>query len=109
MTELEYLRLSKPQQLAHRLTNLITGLPGAIAALGKTIAKGVGNVLAGIRDNFVDLIQTFTKGHWQTKVSYVIMGFGSATRGQFLRGLFFFLFEVIFIVYMITSGTYWLG
>ena len=37
MTELEYLRLSKPQQLAHKVTNFFTGIPGAIAGLGKGI------------------------------------------------------------------------
>lgn len=109
MTELEYLRLSKPQQLAHRLTSLITALPGGLAGLGGKIVKGVGNALNRVKEEFLDIIRTFTQGHWQTKVSYVVMGFGSATRGQFLRGLFFFLFEVIFMIYMVTSGTYWLS
>lgn len=109
LTELEYLRLSKPQQLLYRLTNLVTGIPGALSGLGKKITKGAGGALTGVKDGFVDMIRTFTEGHWQTKVSYVVMGFGSAARGQFLRGVFFFLFEVVFIIYMITSGAYWLG
>lgn len=109
MTELEYMRLSKPRRFLHRLANFFTGIPRALANLGKGIAKGAVGAVTGIRDEFLDIIHTFTRGHWQTKVSYVVMGFGSATRGQFLRGLFFFLFEVIFIVYMITSGGYWLG
>ena len=37
------------------------------------------------------------------------MGFGSIARGQILRGLLFLLFEVVFIVYMITAGFHWLG
>lgn len=109
MTELEYLRLSRPRQLAHRLRSLVTGIPGALAGFGKGIAGGAANAAAGVKNGVVDTVQTFVKGHWQTKVSYVVMGFGSATRGQLLRGLFFFLFEALFIFYMITSGGYWLG
>ena len=109
MTELEYLKLSGPRRLAHRITSFFTGIPAALAGLGKGIARGVVNAVLGVKNGFADLIRTFVKGHWQTKVSYVVMGFGSATRGQLLRGLFFFLFEAIFIFYMITSGGYWLG
>ena len=37
------------------------------------------------------------------------MGFGSIARGQILRGVLFLLFEVVFIVYIIGTGAYWLG
>ena len=109
MTELEYLKLSRSRQLAHRCASFFTGIPGALAGLGKGIAGGVGNALSGVKNGFQTIVETFIKGHWQTKVSYAVMGFGNATRGQLLRGLFFFLFEVIFIIYMILSGGYWLG
>ena len=109
MTELEYLRLSKPRQLWHRLVSLILGIPGALVNLGKGIVSGVAKAFAAVKNEFLDIIRTFTRGRWQTRVSYVVMGFGSAARGQLLRGLFFFLFEAVFVVYMITSGGYWLG
>ncbi|MBR0153076.1 MAG: sugar ABC transporter permease [Lachnospiraceae bacterium] len=37
------------------------------------------------------------------------MGFGSAARGQWLRGLLFFVFEAVFIIYMVVAGGYWLS
>lgn len=109
MTELEYLRLSRPRQFAHRFSSFVTGIPVALAGLCKGTVGGIGNFFIGVKNGFADTIHTFVKGHWQTKVSYLIMGFGSATRGQIMRGIFFFLFEAIFIFYMITSGGYWLG
>ncbi|MBP5294490.1 MAG: sugar ABC transporter permease, partial [Lachnospiraceae bacterium] len=48
-------------------------------------------------------------GDWKTKVSFFIMGFGNVARGQVLRGVLFFLFEVVFIVYMIAGGAHWLS
>ena len=37
------------------------------------------------------------------------MGFGNIARGQILRGLLFLFFQVVFIVYMVTTGGYWLS
>ena len=62
-----------------------------------------------IKNEAVDIWTTFRDGTWQTKVSYLIMGFGSIARGQILRGILFFLFEVVFIVYMIVAGGHWLS
>ena len=62
-----------------------------------------------IKNEFLDIIFTFINGSWKTKISYVIMGFGNVARGQIMRGVFFFLFEGIFIFYMITTGSYWLS
>ena len=46
------------------------------------------------------LIRTFIRGDWKTRVSYVVMGFGSMARGQWLRGLMFLGFQAAFIAYM---------
>ena len=49
------------------------------------------------------------RGDWETKLSYLVMGFGSISRGQILRGILFLLFEVVFIFYMVVAGAKWLG
>ncbi len=109
MTDLEYLKLTRLQKLWYRICAFFTGIPQWFAGLGKNIAGGLKAVWQAIANEVLDVVHTFTRGHWQTKTSYLIMGFGSATRGQPLRGIFFFLFEVVFIVYMVTTGGYWLG
>ncbi len=109
LTDLEYLQLNRLQKIWYAICLFFTGIPGWFAGLGRGIANGFKRAGRAVRDEILDLVHTFTRGHWQTKVSYVVMGFGSATRGQLLRGIFFFFFEVVFVVYMITTGGYWLG
>ena len=50
------------------------------------------------------LIRTFIHGDWKTRISYLVMGFGSMARGQWLRGLLFFAFQAVFILYMAFFG-----
>jgi len=44
------------------------------------------------------LIRTFIRGDWKTRISYLVMGFGSMARGQWLRGLLFFAFQAAFVL-----------
>ena len=50
------------------------------------------------------LIRTFIRGDWKTRISYLVMGFGSMARGQWLRGLLFFAFQAAFVLYMWLFG-----
>lgn len=45
-----------------------------------------------------------TKGGALTKLSMVIMGLGNIAHKQVIKGLLFFLIEVVFIAYMATTG-----
>ncbi|MBR2824045.1 MAG: sugar ABC transporter permease [Clostridia bacterium] len=94
---------------------------GFFARLPKGIGTGVRklgmlivNILKGIGANLSDLVTTFKDGDWKTRLSYLIMGFGSFARGQWGRGLLFFLFQTVFNLYMFfpnasISGCYYLG
>ncbi|MGN1066303.1 MAG: carbohydrate ABC transporter permease [Candidatus Fimimonas sp.] len=93
----------------YKLKCFFCGIPHWFANLGKKIWNGLKKIGIGIKNEFVDIGNTFVKGSWQTKVSYIVMGFGSVLRGQIGRGILFFLFEVIFVLYMALSGGYWLG
>ena len=57
----------------------------------------------------VGLGESLAKGDIFTKLSTVVMGLGCAVRGQLARGIIFLTFEVLFILYMINSGSYWLS
>lgn len=109
MTDLEYLRLGAFQKLLYKVMLFFAGIPQWFVKLGKGIVKKCKGFGLAIKNEVLDLIHTFTRGSWKTKISYVLMGFGNIARGQILRGLLFFVFEVVFIVYMITTGSYWLG
>ena len=108
-SDLEYLQLSKWKRFVYALVCGIFAIPTGICNFFKNIGLGIFGALVKVKDEFVDIFVTFRDGDWKTKVSYVIMGFGSIARGQILRGLLFLLMEVVFIVYMISGGAYWMS
>lgn len=108
-TDLEYLQLSKSRRFLYKLAAFFTGIPGAIGRFFKLIGSYIKRGVLGIGHGFQDIGQTFVQGDWKTKLSFVIMGFGSFARGQVLRGILFLLFEVVFIVYMFAGGAHWLS
>ena len=70
----------------------------------KGILGAIANAFKWLVNDIKDIGSTFAHGDWKTRVSYVIMGFGSIMRKQFLRGFLFLAVEVVYIYYMITSG-----
>lgn len=109
LDDLEYLRLSKSQKFLYKLKIFFSSIPIWFGGLGKKIVNLFKNGVAAVKGEFVDIYLTFKNGDFKTRLSFLIMGFGSLARGQILRGLLFLLFEVVFIFYMISAGWYWLG
>jgi arabinogalactan oligomer/maltooligosaccharide transport system permease protein len=58
----------------------------------------------GIGGNLKDIGITFKEGDINTKISFLVMGFGPLLRKYFARGIAFLLFEVLYIVYMVSFG-----
>ena len=108
-SDLEYLQLSKGKRFLYKLASFFLAIPTFFKNLGLGIGRFFKNLVLSIGREFADIFSTFKNGDWKTKVSYLVMGFGCLARGQILRGLLFLAFEVIFIVYMITTGGYWLS
>ena len=108
-SDLEFLRLSKGQKFLYKFLSFFAGIPGAVGRFFLGIGKAVGGFFAGIGRDVAEVFVTFKDGDWKTKVSFLVMGFGSIARGQVLRGVLFLLFEAVFIFYMVTTGGYWLS
>ena len=108
-SDLEFLRLSKGQKFLYKTGCFFASIPRGIANLFIGIGRFIAGLFAGLGRDIAEIFATFAKGDWKTKLSFLIMGFGSMARGQVLRGLLFLLFEVVFIFYMVTSGGYWLS
>lgn len=109
LTGSEYYRLNAFQKLLYKILCFICAIPSHLANLGVTVWKGTKQFGKWVKDDVLDVINTFRKGSWKTRLSYLIMGFGSLARGQILRGALFLVFEVVFIVYMLVAGCHWLG
>ncbi len=109
LTDLEYLRLSKGKRTLNRIGRFFGSIPVGIANGVKALGRGIKKIGTGLVGNVADIITTFKEGDWSAKASFLVMGTGNMAHGQWLRGLLFLLFEVVFIVYMITGGSYWLS
>ncbi len=109
MNDLDYLRLSKPQKFLHGLKKFFFGLPGKLAGALKGLLLWAAGLFKSIGRFLMDLVRTYVQGDWKTKVSYTIMGFGSAARGQWMRGILFFLFQTVFNLYTWFFGRTYLG
>ena len=108
-SDLEFLRLSKWEKFRYKLLCFFAAIPRALKNAGVGIGRFFKNAALGIGREFKDIWLTFKEGDWKTKTSYLVMGFGCLARGQILRGLLFLLFEIVFIVYMIAAGGYWIS
>ncbi|MCR5490552.1 MAG: sugar ABC transporter permease [Bacilli bacterium] len=109
LDSLEYLHLNKWQRFAYKLALFFTSIPGFFKNVGIKIGLFFKKLGLGIVNFFRNIVLYFIHGDWKTKVSYVIMGFGSFMRGQWLRGLLFFAMEVVFILYMVFFGGQYLA
>lgn len=107
--ELEYLKLSGGRRFFVKLAGLFSGIPAHLPEFFRKAGNRLRGLGKKIRDEARDIINTFARGSWKTRISYLFMGFGNLARGQIVRGLLFLAFEVVFILYMILAGAHWLG
>ena len=112
LTTLEYLKLSKAQAFWYNVKVFFAKIPGWILGLFIKIWSIIKNFFLGIKDGAIDIVNTFKKGNWAVKLSFIIFGCGNFYYGQIMRGLLFLLFEIVFIGYTFvlpTGGLYWIN
>lgn len=111
LTDLEYLKLNKIQAFWYRLKLSFLAIPGLLLNTVFSVLRILKTIALKIKGSFQDIITTFGKGNWAVRLSFFIFGFGNLYYGQIMRGLFFLLFQVIFIGYMFlpSGGLYWLS
>ena len=109
MVDLDYLKMSKPQKLAHDIGRFFASLPGRVGKGLVKLALTVFGVFKRLGLAIAELVTTFIHGDWKTRLSYLVMGSGSMARGQWGRGILFFLFQVVFNLYMLNFGMAYLS
>ena len=117
LNDLEYLKLNKFQAFLYNLKLFLCAIPTFFKGVGRSILKFFRECGLGIKNEFVDIGTTFSKGNWAVKLSFFLFGFGNLYYGQILRGVLFLLFELIFLVYMFVpfgagqlgTGLHWLA
>ena len=109
MTTIKYLSLSKPERFLVKFgdffRNLGKGFVGFFKRLPSKFMK-FGNKIAA---PFDVLIEAFRKGNWMSRTNFLVFGFYQLTHHEVFRGALYLLYEVVFILYMITTGGPYLG
>ncbi len=111
LTDLQYLKLNWIQKLGYNIALFFTSIPGWFAKLGVAIWNLIKKFGIWIKDDVLDTINTFKRGDWAIKLSFIIMGLGNLVNGQTLRGILFLVFEIVFFVYLFipSGGIHWIS
>jgi len=104
MVDLEYLKKSPLQKFWFNFINFFKGLPAVIAAFFRAIPAKLLNVGKKFLGIFKTIGSAAKNGDWKTRTSFAVMGFGQLMRKQWLRGILYLFFEVLFICYMVFFG-----
>ena len=108
-TDVEYLRLSIFKKISYKFLVFLHAIPLWFTGLLKSIKNFFISIGIKIKTEAVDIWDTFRKGDNKTRISYFIMGYGSFARGQWVRGLLFLTMQLVFILYMVFTGSYYLS
>lgn len=102
--DLEYLKMSAPGKFWYNFKNFFRRLPSSVAAFFKAIPKKLYKLWLAFAAVFINIGRAAKEGDWKTRTSFGIMGFGMLARKQYLRGILYLVFEVLFILYMALFG-----
>jgi arabinogalactan oligomer/maltooligosaccharide transport system permease protein len=103
-SNLEYLSLSKPQRVLYRISHFFTGMPKKAARFFTSIPGKARKHVHTTVSVGKTVVSAAAEGDWKTRLSFLLMGLGLVTRHQIVRGILYFLYELIFIFFMVRIG-----
>lgn len=104
MVDLDLYRLTKAQRFARRFAGFFTGLPAGFCRFFSGAGKKIAGFFRGIGRGIRDWCVNFVRGNALTKTSYLLMGAGHVTRGQTVKGILYFLLELLLAAYLALFG-----
>lgn len=104
MLDLEYLKKNPLQKFMYRTGMFFRGIPVGLWNLLKKLWSLICAFAMRVADVFKEVYRAAKYGNWKTRMSFVVMGFGHLARRQYLRGIMYLLFEVVFYLYFVLFG-----
>lgn len=101
---LTYLKMSPLEKFWFNFKAFFKRLPSSFAAFFKAIPKKLYKLWLAFAGIFLNIGRAARDGDWKTRTSFGVMGFGLICRKQYLRGILYLLFEVLFVLYMVFFG-----
>lgn len=109
MTSIQYLSLNKVERFGVKFVEFFKNLGKSIASFFKAIPNKLYRLWNKICSPFYTLVDAWRKGSWGVRLNFGIFGFYQLTHHQIIRGALYLIFEIVFIVYFITTGIPYLG
>ena len=95
----------------HPLRKRLSGVKRGILTFPRTLFgffKSIGQAIVGVVYDIIraakEVIGAFWHGNWQTRVSFAVLGFGNAVRGQIGKGLLVFSGQLAYLSYLLFFG-----
>ena len=109
MKFIDYVQLNPFQKFGYNFVKFFKALPGNLKKFFCMIGRFFKNLFVGIGKGIAGYVSRFIKGDWATKLSYIVMGVGNASKGQVIKGLLFLLIEAAYIMYMVFFGGHYIA
>lgn len=109
MKYIDYVNLNPFQKIGYNLKRFFLAIPHGLKVFFCAIGRFFKWLVLGIGKGFKNYFVRFGKGDWATKLSYVIMGTGNASKGQIIKGLLFLIIEVAYILFMVFFGGFYIS
>ena len=104
MDYLDYMQMTRSQQISYKIKSFVFGIPGAIKTIFLYIGYFFKSVFLFIGNGFKHYGLRFTQGDMATKLSYIIMGAGNIAHKQIMKGLIFLASEIAYFIFMANFG-----
>lgn len=109
MKYIDYVQLNSFQKFGFNFAKFFRNLPGNLVKFFCFLGRFFKRLFVGIGKGFAGYFTRFVKGDWATKLSYIVMGVGNMAKGQIIKGLLFLVTEVLYILFMVNFGWFYLS
>lgn len=105
MTTIEYLSLPLHRRILSRILLFLIAIPKGIGRFFTTkIPSFFNKIYMAIKKMLMNIQRCAVNGDWKTRSSFLVMGFGMASRKSLIKGLLVFVYEVAYILYASLVG-----
>lgn len=102
--DLNYFRLPWYKKITYNLSKFFKSFGQGFVEFWCNLFKIIAKFFVGCAKGVKDFALNFYHGDLLTKISYFFLGIGHFFRGQKVRGIFYFLLELLFILYISLFG-----
>lgn len=104
MTTIKYLSLTKFERFCVNFVEFFKGIGKGFIGFFQKIPSRLMSLWNTICGPFRTLANAWKKGSWLVRGNFLVMGLYQLLHHQIARGVLYFLYEIVFIWFMITTG-----